>query len=187
MSDSIPVPRNLVEEILGNLPGDVTPDLGDVTYETICEMDDSVTEVPLTPAQVGELFKFAWADVELDMSSAIEGTSPLEYAMAGNIESEERLRDLVQWAYGGVPKYHKMIHPKLFTVARHGEGCFLLTRKGTLVAQVSFQPASVIPKRDAYWFAAFAGEPLDEAEMREVSDILGILNYQADIGTEFRL
>ena len=182
MNNRIPVPRDLVEQILGNLPEDVVPDLGGVTYESICDNDgESVTEVSLTPSQVGELFKFAWADAEagFTMDSAIPNTSPLSYVLSGSIESEERLRDLVLWASKGLPKHFTMERPKLLTATRYKEGCFLLHRTdtGVLVAQVTLQSASMIPKRDAFWSAAFEGS-LTEAELREVSDVLGILNEQ---------
>jgi hypothetical protein len=193
VNNLIPVPRVLVEEILGNLPGDVDTAACGVIYGTICELGNEVTEVPLTPSQVGELFKLAWADVEdgFTMDSAIPNTSPLSYVMSGSIESEERLRDLVLWASKGLPKHHTMERPKLLTATRYGEGCFTLTRKGpeVLVAQVTLQPASMIPPQEAFWSASFTGERLNEAELREISDVLGILNEQIGFtfGGGFRL
>lgn len=192
MNNRIPVPRDLVELILGNLPEDAAPDLGDMTYEFIYKMDASVTEVLLTPSQVGELFKFAWADAEagFTMDSAIPNTSPLSYVLSGSIESEERLRDLVLWASKGLPKHFTMERPKLLTATRYKEGCFLLHRTdaGVLVAQVTLQSASMIPKRDAFWSATFEGS-LTEAELREISDVLGILNEQIGytFGGDFHL
>jgi hypothetical protein len=180
MSDRIPVPRELVEAILGNYPGSLV--LGDVTYESVCALPETETTVPLTPTGIGYLFQAAWEDVENDgfnLDSAVEGTDPLAYAMCGSIESEERLRDLVIWAYGGVPRRMTFRPITRFTVSGLTADAKLVRRKdASIFATLEYVAGSVTRQTKARWVVASMNttEPATEEEMRELCDVLGRLN-----------
>lgn len=196
MNDSIPVPRDIVSEILGWAdPKDLSAQFEGV-YESLPQSDsdmDPEATVPLTLTQVGELFRLAWLDLEnegrFDMSKAVEGTTPLEFAMGGSIESEERLRSLMIWASKGIPKAFTYAPCVLLTAEQQESGCFVIKRKSTneVVAQMVFHPASFLIKRKALWRVSFTEEEFSEEEMHEVTGILGRLNEQIPYNMGFRL
>lgn len=198
-TDTVEVPREMIEEILGNLPGDVVVDLGGITYGEVSEW--TCETVPLTLPQVGELFRLAWADAAdgFDTSEIREGADALHYALDCRDSAADRLRNLLLWAAGHVDPLYTIGSSSLFDADKDGRDCVVLRCKGGLrlrYATLERVAGSKVLGTQAHWvlrrldwlLPQEGRDPsfvpaVTEAELREVCDVLARLNIEIRRGT----
>jgi len=198
MSSTIPVPRELVEEILGYGAADEPRTFGGTGYREIALLPTPFIE--LTLAQVGDLFRWAWADADewFDPSELPEGHDPVTYALDCRIEAADRLRDLLLWAAGKVDPIFTVGPSRAFDVQPDGQDCVVLRLKTGLklrYATLERVAGSKVLCTTAHWVLrrldwllpqegrdpAFT-PAVTETELREVCDVLTRLNGEVRRG-----
>lgn len=200
MSEKIPVPRDMVEEILGYGTEDEPRVLGEVSFEALRDAEGET--VQLTLAQVGDLFRWAWQDADewFDLSKTFPDTNPVAYAFDHGIEGSDRLRGLFLWAVGHIDQMYLVKPSTFFEEHREGRDCVVLRCKGGTglkYATLERVAGSKVLGTEAHWVVRrldwlLPQEGRDprnnpattEEEVREMCDCLTRLNAEIRRGVD---
>lgn len=194
MNNTIPVPRDMVEEILGYGTEEEPRVLGGLTYAQACAMvNDPV--VPLTLPQVGDLFRWAWSDAEawFNTDDLVEGADPIAYVFDSRIEDADRLRNLLLWAADHVDPMYTTKPPKYFNAVPDGPDCIVLKSHGLRYATLERIAASKvldIPARWVVrrfdWFLPQEGRDPSYIQATEESELLEVAGFLTRLNASIR-
>lgn len=194
-TDTIKVPQWIIEDILGYGTEEEPRILGSITCE--CSQVD-VETFDLTLPQVGDLFRWAWADASdgFDTSEIVEGADPIGYALDCRDSAADRLRNLLLWAAEHIDPIFTGSTLTLFDTHIEGRDCIVLHFKGTptrVYATLERVAASKVRKTKAHWVVSrfdhlLNPEPFShsttEEEIRELCDFMSRLNGEIRRGSD---